>query len=168
MRSLRRCAAWQARRADGFHFCGDKRRFSALPATILQPFSAEPKPGSQGRGDTEGLPPTCRAKRGRSGDGLPRPPHTPCPEPRRPPAPKPALARPGCSAASSESAIGERVLGPCIDSSMAKSRPVLSSLRRWLLLRVVGVVVVWRRVLGVGADLQNAPNWDGRVFLFWC
>ena len=37
-------------------------------------------------------------------------------------------ARPGCSAASSESAIGERVLGPCIDSSMAKSRPVLTKL----------------------------------------
>ena len=57
--------------------------------------------------------------------------------------------------------IGERVLGACIESSVAKSRPVLSSLRRWLLLRVVGVVVVWRRVLGVGADLQYAPNWDG-------
>ena len=73
-------------------------------------------------------------------------------------------ARPGCSAASSESVIGERVLGACIKSSVAKSRPVLSSLRRWLLMRVVGVVVVWRRVLGVGADLQYAPNWDGRVF----
>ena len=57
-------------------------------------------------------------------------------------------ARPGCSAASSESAIGERVLGPCIDSSMAKSRPVLSSSRRWLLPCVVGVVVVWRLVFG--------------------
>jgi len=32
-------------------------------------------------------------KRGWSGDGLPRPPHTPCPEPHRPRAPKPALLR---------------------------------------------------------------------------
>ena len=54
-------------------------------------------------------------------------------------------ARPGCSAASSESAIGERVLGPCIDSSMAKSRPVLSSSRRWLLPHNAAKVVQSRR-----------------------
>ena len=57
-------------------------------------------------------------------------------------------ARPGCSAASSESAIGARVLGSCIDSSVAKSRPVLSFSRRWLFPCVVGVVGVWRLVFG--------------------
>ena len=49
---------------------------------------------------------------------------------------------------SSESAIGERVLGVCIDSSVAKSRPVLSFSRRWLFPCVVGVVGVWRLVFG--------------------
>ena len=66
---------------------------SALPATILQPFSAGPKPGSQGRGDAEALLPTCRPKRSWSEGSPPRHPQTPCPEPGRVPAPTPALTQ---------------------------------------------------------------------------